>query len=205
MRINKGTRAKKSKSTSVKKAPGTNAAFGTRAVAVVAICFIGAAIIIGASSSFPAPTPAARLDAPSDYAPEMAKKTSGSRPAAAGVGTAGTSGRDTFTETPRLGDSADGEPPIAIPPVAPPVTITGCLEREDDGFRLRDASGAGAPRSRSWKSGFLKKGSASVALVDSPKKLRLPDHVGERVSLTGVLVDREMQVRSLHRVAGSCN
>ena len=85
------------------------------------------------------------------------------------------------------------------------VTVTGCLQRDDDMFMLKNASGAAAPKSRSWKSGFLKKGSASVALVDPPKKLHLPDHVGERVSLTGVLVDREMQVRALNRVAGSCN
>ena len=197
MRINKGTRAKKSKSTSVKKATRKAGAFSTRAVAVVAICVIGAAIIIGASSST-TPSAVARLDAPSDYALEMAAKKPGSRAQAADTETAGTSGGDGLEAVPPI------EPPMTIPPPAPPVTITGCLEREDDSFRLKDTSGAGAPKARSWKSGFLKKGSASVALVDSPKKLRLPDHVGERVSLTGVLVDREMQVRSLHRVAGTC-
>jgi hypothetical protein len=85
------------------------------------------------------------------------------------------------------------------------VTITGCLERDADSFRLKNTSGADAPKARSWKSGFLKKGSASVDLVNPPKKLRLSDHVGERVSLTGVMVDHDMQVRSLHRVAPSCN
>jgi hypothetical protein len=198
MRINNGTRAKKSKSTSVKKASGTSAAFGTRAVMVTGICFIGAAIIIGASSSS-RPAAVARLDAPSDYAPEMAKKTSGSRAQAADAETAGTSGRDSMETVPAV------EPPMTIPPTAPPVTITGCLEREEDSFRLKDTSGAGAPKSRSWKSGFLKKGSASIDVVNPPKKLRLSDHVGERVSLTGVMVDRDMQVRSLQRVAGACN
>ena len=180
MRINKGTRAKKSKSTSVKKASGTNAAFPSRAVVVTGICFIGVAIIIGASSSS-RPAAVARLDAPSDYAQDMAKKTSGSRAQAADAETAGTSGRDAMDAVPAV------EPPISIPPTAPPVTITGCLEREDDSFRLKDTSGAGAPKSRSWKSGFLKKGSASVDVVNPPKKLRLSDHVGERVSLTGVM------------------
>ena len=85
------------------------------------------------------------------------------------------------------------------------VSISGCLEQDDDVFRLKDTEGTNAPKARSWKSGFLKKNSASVVLVDPPKKLRLPDHVGERVSLTGVLVDREMQVRAVHRAAGSCN
>ena len=86
---------------------------------------------------------------------------------------------------------------------APPVTVTGCLERTDDGFRMKETSGADAPKSRSWKSGFLKKGSAAVDVVDSTRSLQLADHVGRRVSVTGTLVDREMRARSLRRV-GAC-
>jgi hypothetical protein len=41
-------------------------------------------------------------------------------------------------------------------------------------------------------------------VVDRANRLQLPDHVGERVVVTGMLVDREMQVRSLRRVATSC-
>jgi len=92
-------------------------------------------------------------------------------------------------------------------PAAPlaAVTITGCLERADETtFRLKDTVGADAPKSRSWKSGFLKKGSASIEVVDAAHSLKLPDHVGQKVSVTGTLVDREMQVRSLQRVATSC-
>jgi len=202
MRINKGTRAKKSRSTGAKKAPHGTGAIGVRAAVAVVICFIGAAIIIGASASSSQPQRTARLDAPSDYATDVTGKSSSSKSAASGADVAATSG----TESPRHADTeAAAEPPMTIAPTAPPVTITGCLQRDDDMFLLKNASGAAAPKSRSWKSGFLKKGSASVALVDPPKKLRLPDHVGERVSLTGVLVDREMQVRALNRVAGSCN
>jgi hypothetical protein len=194
MRINKGTRAKKSRSTSAKKASSKAGAFNTRAVVVVVAGILGAAMIIGASASS-RPTQVARLDAPSEYAP--ARSSASRIPADADI--AGTSGHE-------LADiAADGDPQSAIPPSAPPVTITGCLEREDDSFRLKNTSGGDAPKARSWKSGFLKKGSASVDLVNPPKKLRLSDHVGERVSLTGVLVDRDMQVRSLHRVAPSCN
>jgi hypothetical protein len=85
------------------------------------------------------------------------------------------------------------------------VTITGCLERDADTFRLRDTTGTDAPKSRSWKSGFLKKDSASIEVVDAADALKLPDHVGQRISVTGLLVDREMQVRSLQRVAASCD
>jgi hypothetical protein len=93
----------------------------------------------------------------------------------------------------------------AASPKAAPVTITGCLERHDETFRLKDTTGVEAAKSRSWKSGFLKKGSASIEVVDAANKLKLTDHVGQRVSVTGVLVDREMQGRTLKRVAPSCN
>jgi hypothetical protein len=85
------------------------------------------------------------------------------------------------------------------------VTIAGCLERDRETFRLKDASGVNGPTSRTWKFAFLKKGPATIEVVDGANRLQLSDHVGRRVNLTGVLVDREMQVRSLQRVASSCN
>ena len=85
-----------------------------------------------------------------------------------------------------------------------PVTITGCLERDDETFRLKDTSGEDAPRSRSWRSAFLKKGSAPVEVVDASKRLKLTNHVGQRVSVTGTLGDGEMQIRSLRPIAASC-
>jgi len=91
----------------------------------------------------------------------------------------------------------------ASKPALAPVTITGCLERGNDAFQLKDTSGADAPKSRSWKTGFLKKRPAPVDVVDGANRLKLSNHVGERVSVTGILVDREMQGRSL-RVSGSC-
>ena len=84
------------------------------------------------------------------------------------------------------------------------MTITGCLERDDETFRLKDTSGADAPRSRSWKSAFLKKGSAPVEVVDASKRLKLTNHIGQRVSVTGTLSDGEMQIRSMRRIAASC-
>jgi hypothetical protein len=84
-------------------------------------------------------------------------------------------------------------------------TITGCLEeRKDQTFRLKNTVGEDAPKSRSWKAGFLKKSSAAIDLVDPSNRGKLSSHVGERVSITGMLDDREMQVRSLQRVAESC-
>jgi hypothetical protein len=89
-------------------------------------------------------------------------------------------------------------------PKAPSVTMTGCLERRGDDFRLKDASGTDVPKARSWKSGFLKKSTPAFDIVDASNRLKLKDHVGHRVALTGVLVDREMRARSLKNVGSTC-
>ena len=109
-------------------------------------------------------------------------------------------------KAPRAAEIASTVESTAKTPAAKstPVTITGCLERDDERFRLKDTDGADAPKSRSWKTGFLKKGAASIEVVDASNRLKLNDHVGQRVTLTGILVDREMQARLLQRVAASC-
>lgn len=112
--------------------------------------------------------------------------------------------------------AAANDPTYTVPPVSAPVeprvedtvarvTITGCLERSDENFRLTNTSGATAPTSRSWKSAFLKKRPATIDVVESAKRLNLKSHVGERVAVTGTLVDREMRAGSLQRVASSCS
>jgi hypothetical protein len=83
------------------------------------------------------------------------------------------------------------------------VTIAGCLESEEGTFHLTDASGANAPTSRSWKSGFLKKRPAHIELTGGVGTLNLRNHVGRRVAATGTLVDREMRVDAV-RVVGAC-
>jgi hypothetical protein len=84
------------------------------------------------------------------------------------------------------------------------MTITGCLQRGNDAFRLTDTDGSDAPRTRSWKTGFLKKGPAAIDVVDPGNRLKMASHVGQRVSVTGLLEERQMQVRSLRRIAPSC-
>ena len=87
---------------------------------------------------------------------------------------------------------------------APSVTVSGCLERDDSAFRLTDTSGAQAPRERSWKTAFIRKRNSDLDVVDAPKRLKLKDHVGHRVSLTGKVVDGEMRASSLRHLAASC-
>jgi hypothetical protein len=117
-------------------------------------------------------------------------------------------------------DGAATKPPgsAAIAPPAPasvstgtggsrPVTITGCLEVSvnRDEFRLTDTEGVDAPRSRGWRTGFLKKRSAPVALVEPPDRLALQTHVGRRVAATGLLTSHDLKVSALRVVGPLCN
>jgi phosphate-selective porin len=153
-------------------------------------CVLGAAILIGAATS----------DMPGSATAHSQTKATTTPASAAPAAPVATVGVDASAAPAPVADSTP------IPPTAKsvPVTITGCLERDSDAFRLKDTAGQNAPKARSWKSGFLKKGSASIDVVDAANKVKLPTHVGQRVSVTGTLVDREMQVRSLQRVSTSC-
>jgi hypothetical protein len=94
---------------------------------------------------------------------------------------------------------------VTTGPMPTVVTLTGCLARSDKEFRLTDTTGVNAPKSRSWKSGFLAKRSASVSIVPASGDLPLSRHVGRRVAVSGTLIDREMRVRTLRRVSDSCD
>ncbi len=82
------------------------------------------------------------------------------------------------------------------------VSITGCLEQGGDGFFLTGTSGD-APKSRSWKSGFLRKRSSRIDILDAGHTLMLSSYVGDRVTASGSLMDHELEVRSVRRV-GTC-
>jgi len=162
----------------------------SRAVALSTIFVIGVVTLIAARQSAPdAGSPGA--DAPSVKHPATAASA-----AAAPGSTARTS-----AATPT---GADPDAKTRVEPSAP-VTITGCNALDNDTFLLQDASGADAPKSRSWKTGFLKKRPAPIALLDTAHTLKLSTHVGRRVAATGVLANGEMRVRSVQRVAASCS
>jgi len=89
----------------------------------------------------------------------------------------------------------------------PAVTITGCLETavDEDRFRLTDTEGADAPKARGWRSGFLKKRSAPVELLQLSDVKALRPLVGHRVVATGLLTNRELHVSSLQPAGHSCD
>lgn len=142
-------------------------------------------------------------DARKPAAPKPAA-ASASRPPAASpsTGSAPKPAATAATVTPAANVAAKAQ----SAPLAPAtVTITGCLGRDGDGFWLKDVSGAGAPRARSWRTGFLTRRSSRVELVDAPASLRLSAQVGARVAATGTLVNRDLRPQSVRRVAASCN
>jgi len=95
--------------------------------------------------------------------------------------------------------------PAAVESAA--VTVTGCLESSgnDNRFRLTDTDGIDAPKSRSWRTGFLRKRSTSVALVEPPDPHALQTQVGQRVTATGLLTNRELRVTSLRAIGPRCD
>ena len=157
----------------------------SRTVALAAVAIVGAGILISAGSRTK-PVSAAAADVRADSASiPLESAPNPSLPSDAQIASESTSNASASKAT--------------------PVTITGCLERNHETFELRDTSGPDAPRSRSWRSAFLKRSAASIEVVDTAGGVRLPSHVGQRVTVKGTLVDREMQVRSLQRVAASCD
>ena len=150
----------------------------------LAVCVVAAAVLM-----------AARQPSPSTDITTM--KTVAAEPTPQKTQVARAQARTVATSAPAPKTESTG-------PESSPTTITGCLERDDETFRLRDTAGADVPQSRSWKSGFLKRGPAAIEVVDAANRLNLSNHVGRRVSVSGARVDREMQARSLRRVGGSC-
>ena len=105
------------------------------------------------------------------------------------------------TPAPAKGKTANGKGVVHTPQI---VTVTGCLEEKNDAFRLKDTDGVDAPKSRSWKTLGMTKHASTVTLVDGTKKLKLGSHVGERVSVTGALNEKELTLKSMKSV-GSCD
>jgi hypothetical protein len=185
------------KRVSGKRPTGLMSAVGPKATTIVVICMMAGGILVAARLQQSKPQALADPVMSADMAggsTTIPSKTASKRTAAANAPASDPSPVSTATT-------------VTVTAAAlktSSVTITGCLEADGNAFRLKDASGTDAPKARSWKSGFLKKGPATIDLVDGAHTLRLADQVGHRVSVTGTLLDREMQAHSLRRVASSC-
>jgi hypothetical protein len=94
---------------------------------------------------------------------------------------------------------------VAVEPVDPnSVTMIGCLESDGNNYRLADVQGNLAPKGRSWKTGFVTKKTKNIDLVGAPSGLKLKDHVGRKVSVSGLRDDEtHLKARSIRQL-GSC-
>ncbi len=174
---------------------GLTSAIGPKATTALVICVIAGGIMVGARQQ-----EAKRKNPPSTAIVEMAPLPSEKRAATA---------KKMLTENAApaaspVAATVAGSAPATSATKAARATVVGCLEDDGAAFRLTGTTGADAPKARSWKSGFLKKGAAPVKLVGSSKALNLANHVGRRVAVTGTLANREMQAHAVQRVAGSC-
>jgi len=106
------------------------------------------------------------------------------------------------TAAPAKGKTANAKGVVQTPQI---VTVTGCLVEKNDAFRLKNTDGADAPKSRSWKTLGMTKHASSLTLIDTTKRLKLGSHVGERVSVTGTLNEKELDLKSLKPASGSCD
>jgi hypothetical protein len=166
------------------------------AVALTVLALLAIAMVFGVRDSSPVAAAttveAQEADVPSSEPIAKPKVTKASAAAAAA------DGHGSAMETP------DSEPEGTTGAISGAVSIAGCLRRADGGFVLKDADGAAVPKSRSWKSGFLKKSSPPLAMSGAANGVRLSNHVDERVSVTGTIIDREMSVQSVRRLSATC-
>ena len=154
----------------------------TAAIGLIVVCILGTGILIAARSSEPA-----------NVAPPAKAPAPAARPATASVSTTVVNAK------------VAAKPQDANAKAPERVTIEGCLVQDDETFRLKNTTGEDAPKGRSWKSGFLHKGSKNLEIVDARHRLNLAKHVGERVSVTGMLDEKELQGSAIRKVAESCN
>jgi hypothetical protein len=168
----------------------------------VAVCVITAAALFGGCQ--PSQTAGAEKQA-------VMKTQPGSAPApvkAVQVKKAGSS--TTATSKTTAVDAAHAAAPAPVSRAATAreeaivTTISGCLERDGDMFKMTDTAGENAPKSRTWKSGFIKKGSAAIDIVEGATRLKLAGHIGRRVNITGLLSDREMHAQSVRVISQTC-
>ena len=186
----------------------------------------------GGNTSSEAPAPPIQVatpvhdaaPAPAVVATARAPKAVGEKPSQTPVATTRSSPAGSVSSPPVVTAGAPAGPPVpdttasqqstSAPAItattdvmSEAVTISGCLEMTIDGdeFRLTDTEGTDAPKARSWRSGFLKKRSAPVELVELSDALSLRRHVGHRVMATGQLTGRELRLRSLQPAGSSCD
>jgi hypothetical protein len=170
----------------------------TAVVAIGIVTLTGAVMLLAARATSDTAVPAPqqnRAEEPANKNPEPVKKIAAPKPASSANPMKGAPVASATAPSGAPARAAEDEP----------VTVTGCLALDNQEYRLTNTEGEDAPKSRSWKSGFLKKHAANLEVLDASNSLRLATHLGQRVTVTGVVTDRKMQARSLSVAGRSCN
>jgi hypothetical protein len=103
--------------------------------------------------------------------------------------------------------SAEGPKPVAAGAAAKDssVTLTGCLKAEGTRYVLTDLQGVNVPKSRSWKSGYLRKTSRRYEVV-SVSGVKLREHIGHQVTVSGTANGgSQVRARTVKVVSVSCS
>jgi len=108
-------------------------------------------------------------------------------------------------QAPKAKTAASPTKAAAKAPAAPAATMTGCLQADGGKFRLTKLEGANAPKSRSWKTGYVKKTTKDVEVVGSSSSLKLKDQVGRKVTVSGSRDGDTFKAQSIKQIAKSCS
>jgi hypothetical protein len=180
------------------------------AIALFVVTVVGAVMMLAASqpeenTATPEPLKLVSAPAPEPAAAAQPNRKTSPRKAAVAVVPAKATASPAAAAAPVAATAPETTTPPAGAVKGEVVTITGCLEQDNQEYRLTDTEGSDAPKARSWKSGFLKKRAANLEVLDAAKKLRLATHLGQRVTVTGVVAERKMEAWSLVVASRSCN
>ena len=102
----------------------------------------------------------------------------------------------------------DADKRVAAPFVAvspPNARVLGYYTLSASVLTLTDLPDGQAPKARTWKTAYVTKSSKDIEVVGATN-LKLKDHVGHQVTLTGVRNGySHLQARSIKHVATSCS
>jgi hypothetical protein len=92
-------------------------------------------------------------------------------------------------------------------PANPAITLTGCLHADGSKFMLSDLPDNQTPKGRSWKTGYVMKTAKDVEVTPASASVKLKDHVGHKIAVTGVRNGDETHftARAIKHVAANCS
>jgi hypothetical protein len=98
-------------------------------------------------------------------------------------------------------------PAKPAPPATPSLTLTGCLHADGAKFMLSDMPENQTPKGRNWKTAYVMKTGKDVEVTPASSSVKLKDHVGHKIAITGVRNGDETHftARAIKHVAATCS